>query len=251
MLLVLRGQLAEAVVGPIHLVDGRRGVRRGIASEVVSANQGLRRAALGILRIMLDARLDIDLAQLLAAAAANQPVRRDAAAHESYEFIVERLRGLYAERADGITGEMLDAVLATDSRSPVDIDARLAALRDFLKLADAPNLAAANKRIGNILKKAAIAPGARVEEALLVEPAEKRLNEALTQARPVLERFMARRQYTEALRSLTSLRGAVDAFFDQVMVMDENIERRNNRLTLLAGLRTLFSGVADLARLPG
>jgi len=212
---------------------------------------GLRRAALGILRIMLDARLDIDLAQLLAAAAANQPVRRDAAAHESYEFIVERLRGLYAERADGITGEMLDAVLATDSRSPVDIDARLAALRDFLKLADAPNLAAANKRIGNILKKAAIAPGARVEEALLVEPAEKRLNEALTQARPVLERFMARRQYTEALRSLTSLRGAVDAFFDQVMVMDENIERRNNRLTLLAGLRTLFSGVADLARLPG
>jgi glycyl-tRNA synthetase beta chain len=212
---------------------------------------GLRRAALGILRIMLDAKLDIDLAQLLAAAAANQPVQRESAAQESYEFVIERLRGMYAERADGVSGEMLDAVLATDSRSPVDIDARLAALRDFLKLADAPNLAAANKRIVNILKKAAIAPGAQVNAELLVEPAERQLSEALARARPALEKLIAQRQYSEALRSLTSLRPAVDAFFDQVMVMDENIERRNNRLTLLAGLRKLFGGVADLARLPG
>jgi glycyl-tRNA synthetase beta chain len=212
---------------------------------------GLRRAALGILRIMLDAKLDVDLAQLLATAAANQPVQRESTAQESYEFVIERLRGMYAERADGVSGEMLDAVLATDSRSPVDIDARLSALRDFLKLADAPNLAAANKRIVNILKKTAIAPGAQVNAELLVEPAEKRLSEALAQARPALEKMIAQRRYTEALRSLTSLRPAVDAFFDQVMVMDENIERRNNRLTLLAGLRDLFGGVADLARLPG
>jgi len=212
---------------------------------------GLRRAALGILRIMLDAKLDIDLAQLLATAAANQPVQREAAARESHEFIIERLRGLYAERGDGVSSEMLDAVLAVDSRSPVDIDARLAALRDFLQLADAPNLAAANKRISNILKKSAVAAGTGVDAALLVEPAEKQLNAALAQARPEQAEFLRQREYTRALRALTSLRPAVDAFFDQVMVMDENVDRRNNRLALLAGLRALFSGVADIARLPG
>ena len=211
---------------------------------------GLRRAALGVLRITLDAKLDIDLAQLLASAAANQPVQREATARESYEFVIERLRGLYAERGDGVTGEMLDAVLATDSRSPVDIDARLAALRDFLQLPDAPNLAGANKRIGNILKKSAAASGAIVDERLLVEPAERQLHAALVQARPEQETFLRQREYTQALRALTSLRPAVDAFFDQVMVMDENADRRNNRLALLAGLRTLFSGVADIARLP-
>ena len=84
----------------------------------------LRRAALGVLRILLDARLDIDLEQLLETAAANQPVQRDATAAECYQFLIERLRGVYAERADGVSGEMLDAVLASASRSPVDIDAR-------------------------------------------------------------------------------------------------------------------------------
>jgi glycyl-tRNA synthetase beta chain len=178
-------------------------------------------------------------------------VQREAAARESYEFIIERLRGLYAERGDGVTGDMLDAVLASETRSPVDIDARLAALRDFLQHADAPNLAAANKRIGNILKKSAVRADARVDAALLAEPAEKALHAALVEIQPVTAEFMVDRRYAEALRSLTSLRPVVDAFFDKVMVMDENLERRANRLALLAALRTLFSGVADLARLPG
>ena len=211
----------------------------------------LRRAALGVLRILLDAKLDIDLEQLLVTAAANQPVQRDATAAESYQFLVERLRGVYAERADGVSGEMLDAVLASDSRSPVDIDARLKALRDFLILPDAPNLAAANKRIGNILKKVDIDAQVSVEPGLFTEAAERELHDALGQVQPQVENFIAKRRYRDALSALTSLRASIDAFFDRVMVMDENAGRRNNRLALLRDLRTLFTGVADLARLPG
>ena len=211
----------------------------------------LRRAALGVLRILLDAKLDIDLEQLLVTAAANQPVQRDATAAECYQFLIERLRGVYAERADGISGEMLDAVLASTARSPVDIDARLMALRDFLTLPDAPNLAAANKRIGNILKKVDIDAQTRVDPGLFIEGAERELQDALDQVRPQVENFIAKRRYREALSALTSLRASVYAFFDRVMVMDENPGRRNNRLALLRDLRTLFTGVADLARLPG
>lgn len=211
----------------------------------------LRRAALGILRILLDAKLDIDLAQLLASAAANQPVQREAAAGESYVFLIERLRGMYADRGDGISSEMLDAVLASETRSPVDIDSRLTALRDFLRLPDAPNLAAANKRIGNILKKTGADSQTQVDPSLFTESAEHELHAMLGQVRPQVESFIARRRYRDALSSLTSLRASVDAFFDRVMVMDENAGRRNNRLALLTELRVLFSGVADLARLPG
>ena len=211
----------------------------------------MRRAALGVLRILLDAKLDIDLEQLLVTAAANQPVQRDATAAECYQFLIERLRGVYAERADGVSGEMLDAVLASAARSPVDIDARLKALRDFLTLPDAPNLAAANKRIGNILKKVDIDAQTRVDPGLFIEGAERELQDALDQVRPQVENFIAKRRYREALSALTSLRASVDAFFDRVMVMDENPGRRDNLLALLRDLRTLFTGVADLARLPG
>lgn len=212
---------------------------------------GLRRAALGILRILLDAGLDIDLTRLLATAAARQPVQREAAAREAHAFLMDRLRGLYAERDPSITGEMLDAVLAADSRSPVDIDARLSALRDFLKLPDAPNLAAANKRIGNLLRKAEVPDGVRAETSLFTEEAERALHAAIERVRgPVLEAIAGKR-YREALTTLTTLRGSVDAFFDSVMVMDENAALRNNRLELLKELSTLIGGVADLGRLPG
>ena len=211
----------------------------------------LRRAALGVLRILLDAGLDVDLEQLLETAAANQPVQRAATAAECYQFLIERLRGVYAERADGVSGDMLDAVLAGSSRSPVDIDARLTALRDFLTLPDAPNLAAANKRIGNILKKVEIDAQTAVDPGLFIEGCERELHDALSQVRPDVENFIAKRRYRDALSALTSLRASVDAFFDRVMVMDENLARRNNRLALLRDLRSLFTGVADLARLPG
>ncbi len=210
---------------------------------------GLRRAGLGILRILLDAKLDIDVAALFGTATAQQPVQREAAARESFAFLLDRLRGLYTE--GGFGSEMLDAVLASDARSPVDIDARLTALRDFLKLPDAANLAAANKRIANLLRKAEVADGVRPDPALFTEEAERELHAAIERVREPVRRSIERKRYREALQTLTGLRTAVDGFFDRVMVMDENAARRNNRLAMLKDLSTLFGGVADLGKLPG
>jgi len=212
---------------------------------------GLRRAALGILRILLAAKLDIDLSALLVTATANQPAQREAAARESHAFLMDRLRGLYTERGEGFTNEMFDAVLASDARSPVDIEARLLALRDFLKLPDAANLTAANKRIANLLKKTEVADGVRADPALFQADAERELHGAIERVRDPVQQAIVGKRYREALKNLTSLRAGVDAFFDSVMVMDENAQLRNNRLAMLKDLGTLFGGVANLSRLPG
>jgi len=212
---------------------------------------GLRRAALGVLRILIESEIDLDLGELLSVSAAMQPVLRPGAAGEVYAFMAERLRGLLLERADGTTTEMVDAVLAVGSRSPYDIDLRLQALKGFLLLPDAAVLAAANKRIANILKKSASPDSTRVDAKLFTEAAERRLYgdlEALSA--PVLA-ARAERRYADSFQLLATLRGSIDAFFAEVMVMDENPARRDNRLALLAGVRQLFSGVADLSRLPG
>jgi glycyl-tRNA synthetase beta chain len=212
---------------------------------------GLRRAALGVLRILIESEIDLDLGELLNVSAAMQPVLRPGAAGEVYAFMAERLRGLLLERADGTTTEMVDAVLAVGSRSPYDIDLRLQALKGFLLLPDAAVLAAANKRIANILKRSASPDSTRVDAKLFTEAAERRLYgdlEALSA--PVLA-ARAERRYADSFQLLATLRGSIDAFFAEVMVMDENPARRDNRLALLAGVRQLFSGVADLSRLPG
>jgi glycyl-tRNA synthetase beta chain len=210
----------------------------------------LRRAALGVLRILLEARLDLDLLDVLAAAAAAQPVQRAGVVDEVYDFIAERLRGLLLEEP-GTTPEMLDAVLANRPRSPLDTAARLAALKEFLLLPDAVVLAAINKRIANILRKTQVSPEWVVDSQALGEEAERALHHALTSLRdPVLDATRQRR-YADSLRALVGLRAPVNEFFDRVMVMDENAARRNNRLALLRDVQMLLSGVADLSRLPG
>jgi glycyl-tRNA synthetase beta chain len=212
---------------------------------------GLRRAALGVLRILIEGAIDLDLAAVLETAAAAQPVRRAQAAAEVYAFMTERLRGLLLERADGSTTEMIDAVLAVGRHSPHDIDTRLKALKDFLQLPDAATLAAANKRIANILKKSGAAESAGVDATLFSAPAERQLYVDLQESTgPVLAARLERR-YAESLRLLARLRPSIDAFFAEVMVMDENPRTRENRLALLSEVRKLFSGVADLSRLPG
>lgn len=216
---------------------------------------GLRRAALGVLRILLEGGLDLDLGALLEQSAAAQPVTDSAAAAgvaaAVQAFIAERLRGLLLERADGTTTEMIDAVLAAGPRSPLDVEARLRALKEFLSLPDAGVLAAANKRIANILRKTAIDPALGVDPALFVEEPERRLHGALSDLRRPVAEAMNGGRYAESLRLLAGLRTGIDAFFDGVMVMDENKQRRDNRLALLRDVRTLFGGVADLSRLPG
>jgi glycyl-tRNA synthetase beta chain len=211
---------------------------------------GLRRAALGVLRILLDGRLDLDLLEVLSAAAAAQPVQRAGVAEEVYDFIAERLRGLKLEEP-GTTPEMLDAVLANRPRSPLDAVTRLAALKEFLRLPDAIVLAAINKRIANILKKTQVSHDWTVDPDALNEEAERGLHQALTKLRgPVLDASRQRR-YADSLQALVGLRAPVNEFFDRVMVMDENAAKRNNRLALLRDVLMLLGGVADLSRLPG
>jgi glycyl-tRNA synthetase beta chain len=212
---------------------------------------GLRRAALGVLRILLEGRLELDLLELLQVAAAAQPVQRVQAVDEVYDFLAERLRGLLLDRADGATAEMIDAVLASRPGSALDIDVRLRALKEFLQHPDAAVLTAINKRIVNILKKAPLGSESTVNPGLLSEQAELALHQAVLDLRGSVQESIAQRHYAESLRALIGLREAVGDFFERVMVMDENIERRHNRLALLRDVRTLLGGVADLSRLPG
>lgn len=217
---------------------------------------GLRRAAIGVLRILIEKGLDLDLRELIERAVSLQPVPAGQAADEVYDYVMERLRAYYLEGAgaDGktaITTEMFDAVLATRPRSPLDFDARLKALSAFLELPEAASLTAANKRIANILRKAGETPPQSVSAEALREPAEVNLYEALRNLQSEVSDATARRDYGAALSRLAGLRPTVDAFFDQVMVMAEDPALRANRLALLSSLRDLFGGIVDLSRLPG
>jgi glycyl-tRNA synthetase beta chain len=222
---------------------------------------GLRRAAIGVLRILVERKIDLDLRALVVRAVALQPVPGATAAIDVWDYVVERLRAYFVDA--GATTEMFDAVRSSEPVSPRDFGARLNALVAFLALPEAASLTAANKRIANILKKstsvapdaARVAPvAARVD--LLTEPAEKALYEALAVALPDVERALgkldnSKRDYAAALARLARLRPAVDAFFDGVMVNAEDLALRNNRLALLAQLRGLFTRIADLSCLPG
>jgi len=215
---------------------------------------GLRRAALGLLRIAVERRLELDLPRLIRDALAALPfVAPENAAAEVYDYVVERLRAYYLEGEAGleITAEMFDAVLATRPASPLDFDSRLRALAEFLRLPDAQSLAAANKRIANILRKAPGPVRETIDEDLLRDPAEQILGEQLTAIARMVEPKFKARNYTEALQDLAVLRGAVDQFFDSVMVMADDPALRANRLALLGRLRSLFMHAADLSRLPG
>ncbi len=213
--------------------------------------QGLRRAALGIVRILVEQALDLDLPALLAAAVAEQPASvTDAATvtDELYDFIVERLRSWYVD-GQGMTVEAFESVRARRPASLHDFGLRLAGVAAFVELPQAESLAAANKRIANILRQAGEDRFGAVEPARLEAGAERDLYEALQSARSAVEPLMRERDYAAALRRLAALRDPVDRFFDDVMVMAEDAALRRNRLALLAGLRDLFLQVADISRL--
>ncbi len=214
---------------------------------------GLRRAALGIVRILIECGHDIDLKAAIATALRLQPVDaadKSALAEDVYAFIAERLRGYFQDRDAGLATETLDAVMVRQPASLVDFADRLAAVREFLKLEEATSLAAANKRIANILKKSAAGNfSGGVDVALLAEAAEKTLHEELERVGQTVRPMIEQHAYTEALRALAALKDPVDHFFDDVMVMADDEAIRQNRLTLLGELRTLFLGIADVSRL--
>jgi glycyl-tRNA synthetase beta chain len=221
---------------------------------------GLRRSALGVLRILIETGIALDLRELirgaldsvaadLARLGGKPPA--DGLADEIYDYMMERLRAWYLEAGSSITTEMFDAVLDTRPASPLDFDNRLRALAGFLQLPDAAGLTAANKRIANILRKAGEQPSPRVDPGLLTDPHERQLATEVEALRVDVERLVTARRYADALTRLASLRGSVDAFFDHVLVMADDVGVRANRLALLAALSRLFLHMANLSRLPG
>jgi len=209
----------------------------------------LRRAALGAIRILVECQLDLNLPELLAFAleAFDHPFDREATHKAVNEFILDRLKGYCMER--GYRHDEFDAVLSVQPPRLLDFELRLKAVREFRRLPEAESLAAANKRIRNILRKTDEPITANVDDQILVEPQEKRLLEAARNAKEDILPQLRERDYTAALCRLAALRDAVDAFFDHVMVMTEDAELRRNRLGLLAIVEGLFLDIADISRL--
>jgi glycyl-tRNA synthetase beta chain len=205
----------------------------------------LKRAGLGLMRILLEQKLDMDLMDLIRAALAAQPVQAKAQDADIYEFLLERLKAYYLET--GIRPDVFEAVRAKQPRRPLDFQRRVQAVNEFLKLPEAAALAAANKRIANILRQAGGATQAEVGAALLKLPAETALHGRIGELKREVETLAQAGDYTTALKKLAALRAPVDAFFDQVMVMDPDPAVKANRLALLASLSALFLQTADLS----
>ena len=217
----------------------------------------LRRHALGVIRILMEADFSLNLDTILANAAKafgamlelwSDKEQADFAANQSKlrDFIFDRLAGSLREQ--GYSAQEVDAVLALRPQRLGDVDIRLAAVRAFAALPEAPALAAANKRISNILKKAPDVD-AHVSEILLQEPAEKALFAAMRDVAPKAQAQLAAGDYTASLQTLAALRVPVDAFFDGVMVNAEQMDLRLNRQGLLKSLHVAMNRVADLSRL--
>jgi glycyl-tRNA synthetase beta chain len=206
----------------------------------------LRRHALGVIRMLIEKELAIDLSTLLALAA---PVFGDKITDASAalaEFVYDRLAG--GLREQGFSAQEVDAVLALQPQRLSDVAKRLAAVRAFAALPESPALAAANKRIGNILKKAGEVD-AHANPALFKEDAEKNLHAAMGKLVPESTAQFEAGDYTASLQTLAALHGPVDAFFDDVMVNAEEIDLRLNRQGLLKSLHVAMNRVADLSRL--
>jgi glycyl-tRNA synthetase beta chain len=209
----------------------------------------LRRAALGVLRTIIERRLDLDLKQLIATSVKLLADRVNASSveQEVFDYILERLRAYYLDR--GILADVFDAVSALSPSRPLDFDKRIKAVTAFRELAEAESLAAANKRVGNILKKSNTENYLAIDEKLLSEEAEKNLFQLLNSLSKTVEPMFDAGDYESALSQLSSLRDPVDAFFDTVMVMADDEAIKNNRIALLSTMNQLFLRAADLSRL--
>ena len=231
----------------------------------------LRRLSLGVLRVLLEKHIELDLPMVIRQAfqacqkdiselQAQRPVdpkkpvaviTEESVVVDVYDYLFERLRSVYLESEAGITSDMFDAVLSLRPASPLDFDSRLRALSAFLTIPASAALASANKRSANILKKSADTLANTVRDELLESSEERLLARELASVAPRVEAKVKARDYAAALTIAAELRPAVDAFFEHVMVMADDPAVRANRLCLLAKLRQLFLAVADLSRLPG
>lgn len=209
----------------------------------------LRRASISVLRILVEKNLDLDLRDLLNFAVAQHKALTAGSdlVDTVLGYMLDRFRAFYEDAQ--IPAEVFQAVLAKQISVPLDIDLRVKAVFEFSKLPQAQALAAANKRVSNILSKQSGAVDAALNADLLVEDAEQQLAKAVTAKSSVVAPLHVSRQYTEALASLADLQQPVDNFFDHVMVMCDNPALQQNRLALLQQLRGLFLEVADISYL--
>ncbi len=209
---------------------------------------GLRRASLGLVRILLEGGLDLSLKQLLALSAielSSQQTVGPALLLEIHNFIVERAKNYYREQ--GFAAELIKAAVSSDWDSLPDLDARLKALDGFMGQEAASSLAAANKRIGNILRKTEESISTHIDEDIFVLDEERYLFDDIATLEVQLDSLLEAAEYSASLELLSGLRKPVDRFFQAVMVMDEDPALRANRLALLRRLKALFDRIADLS----
>ncbi len=207
----------------------------------------LRRATLGVLRIIIEGKLNLDIVDLIDVALAQFKHDFDKLATRSLlvDFVFDRLKGYCLER--GFGADEFDAVMAVRPAYPLDFMQRLQAVKEFRKLPEAASLAGANKRISNILKKT----GEKIPEKIgrLVEVQEKQLFEEANASAAEIQPLLNNKNYQAALNRLAALKNSVDAFFDHVMVNTEDLELRNSRLALLSLLSGQFLKIADISKL--
>jgi len=209
----------------------------------------LRRAALGVLRILIEHRLSLDLNDLINAAAKLQPTGVGDAGTDILSFAFDRLRAYL--RDSGYSPSEVDAVVSKQSMRLDLVIEQLAAIREFMQLPEAESLTSANKRVANILRKAEEAGESFVnsDASLLSEPAELELNAALNAAKPVAEAYFADGDFSAYLKAFAGLKDPVDRFFKDVMVMSDDVALRHARLALLSGLHTAMNRVGELSKL--
>ena len=207
----------------------------------------LRRAALDVLRILIEKDLDLDLVAAIKVAIENfaDKIKTDGLAGQVQDFIFDRLRARYED--EGVEVAVYQAVRAVSPASPLDFDQRVQAVQQFRQLPEATALAAANKRVANILAKAEGELPEKASAHHFDNPSEFTLNAAILHAQQTVQPMAASRQYNLALSQLAALREPVDAFFDAVLVNAEDSAVRANRYALLKQLRELFLGVADIS----
>jgi glycyl-tRNA synthetase beta chain len=209
----------------------------------------LRRAAIGVIRIVGEGALMLALPDIIAQAAKHYPdgALKDGTESTVFEFILERQRYYFQDQ--GVPLSCVDAVLECRPDSPYDSGLRIAGVLAFAQLPAAESLAAANKRIHNILKKTEETLPAQTDPTYFKYPEERALFDALQHATAAVQPQVDSGDYSAALETLAGLRDSVDTFFDKVLVMDEDATIRKNRLALLSGLRQLFLKIADISRL--
>ena len=242
-----------AIADKLETLVGIWGV--GLAPTGDKDPYALRRHALGICRLLLEKNLSLNLPELIELARAQflqKEVQEKAQVADIYAFIIDRLRAYLRDQSvagTSFTSAEIDAVLSQSPAQINDLIARLTALREFNALPQAAQLAAANKRISNILKKTTTAIPAACSSKLLQIPAESALYQALEAATPALDAAYKKHQFVELLKALVALSEPIDQFFADVMVMDPNPELRDNRLALLQQLHQKMNLVADLGKL--